>query len=142
MNGGVEFEKRLRRVPPRQVPAPWREEILGAVAQITRVSLAPRPGIGNFLRAFLWPNPQAWASLGAAWVLILGLSLASQDLRPPRTETADRLVRPSPQMRELLRQQEQLMAELSDPVDLSERRKSEAVVPKPQSCLQPKTYNA
>ncbi len=140
MNVEDQFEKRLQRVPPRQVPGRWREEILGAVAEITRVSPVPRPGIGDLLRAWLWPNPQAWAGLGAAWVLILGLTLASEE--PAPTETARQLARPSPQMRELLRQQEQLMAELSDPVDLSERRKNEAVVPKPQSCLQWKTFNA
>ncbi len=140
MNAEDGFEKRLRALPPRQIPEPWRKEILGALPEVTRTGPVAKAGVVDFLRALLWPSPQAWAGLGAAWLLIFGLHLASHE--PGSTEAAPQLARPSPQMRELLREQEQLMAELSDRFDLSEPRKREPVVPKPQSCIQRETFNA
>ena len=134
------FEKRLRGATPRQIPASWRNEILGALPEVRRTDLVPEPGIVDFLRAMLWPHPKAWAGLCAAWLLILGLSFASHE--PTDTEVARRLDRPSPQMRELLKEQEQLLAELSGARDSSEPRRSESVVPKPQSCRESETVNA
>ena len=133
------FEKRLRGATPRQIPASWRNEILGALPEVRRTDLVPEPGIADFLRAMLWPHPKAWAGLCAAWLLILGLNFASHE--PAGTEVTQRVARPSPQMRELLRQQERLLAELSGTMDSSEPRRSETVAPKPQSCREWETVN-
>ena len=133
------FEKRLRGAAPRQIPASWRNEILGALPEARRTNLVPELGIADFLRAMLWPHPKAWAGLCAAWLLILGLNYASNE--PAGTEGTRRLALPSSQMREVLRQQERLLAELSGTMDSSEPRRSETVAPKPQSCREWETVN-
>ena len=89
------FEKRLRGATPRQIPASWRNEILGALPEVRRTNPAPEPGIADFLRAMLWPHPKAWAGLCGAWLLILGLNFASSE--PADTEVTRPLARPSPQ---------------------------------------------
>jgi hypothetical protein len=132
------FERRLRGAPPPQIPAAWRNEILGVLPEVRRTNPVPEPGIADFLRSLLWPHPKAWAGLCAAWLLILGLNFASHE--PMDTEVGRRLDRPSPQMRELLKEQEQLLAELSGARDSSEPRRREA--PKPRSCREWETVNA
>ena len=70
------FEQQLRRQPLRTVPEGWKEEILSAARLAgTRASgeLAPRVPAGPWWRAWLWPNPTAWAALAAMWVVIIGL---------------------------------------------------------------------
>jgi hypothetical protein len=140
MNPEDAFEKRLRGAAPRQVPASWRNEILGALPEARPSNLVAEPGIADFLRTLLWPHPKAWAGLCAAWLLILGLNFSGHE--PTGTEVTRLPARPSPQMRELLREQEQLLAELSGTMDPFQPRRSESVVPKPQSCRESETVNA
>jgi hypothetical protein len=71
-----------------------------------------------------WPCPQAWAGLTAAWLVILGANYATHEA-PPATS---RRTPPSSQLRELLKQQEQLLAELVGPLE-----KPGAARPKAQS---------
>lgn len=59
-----EFEQFLSHQPLRNVPPGWRREIL-----------ADRQPAW---REWLWPSPVAWATVAAAWLLILGLQLASR----------------------------------------------------------------
>ncbi len=111
------FEDRLAQVPQRSVPAAWREEILSAARAAStprRVSAGAHPSFGGALIAMLWPHPRAWAGLAAAWLLILVLTVAGRDPRDlAQTEMARQARPPSPELRELLRQQEKLLAELT-----------------------------
>jgi len=66
---------------------------------------------GHWWHEWLWPCPQAWAGLGAAWMVALAASLAAREPAPV-TET-HQTVSPSPQLRQMLRQQRQMLAELN-----------------------------
>jgi hypothetical protein len=138
MNGEDQFENRLRCQTPRSVPPAWREEIL-RTAHLA-ASSAPMPArrsvsspsiFASWVWSLLWPHPWAWAGLAALWLVVVGVNLASQE--PVRQELADRPTRVSPQMRELLKQQEQLLAELVGPMG-----KADAKRPKP-AALQPRS---
>ena len=116
MNNEDQFERRLKRLPQRPIPAEWRADILSAAhktAAAPSLPVAPN-SFWSALAPFLWPHPKAWAALGAAWVLIICLDLSARE--PARPELARQpLSPPSPQMRQLLREQEQLLAELAGP---------------------------
>jgi hypothetical protein len=64
-----EFEQKLRSQPMREIPGEWRREILGSAAQ--EVVLIKQ----SWWREWLWPCPQAWAVVAAAWALIAALNL-------------------------------------------------------------------
>ena len=124
MNRDDQFEKRLQRQPRREVPPAWREEILSA-AEHAAASRRSSPATRHpaWWRELFWPCPQAWAGLAAAWLVVLGASYATREtpklsLRP--------ITPPSPQIRELLKQQEQLLVELVGPIG-----KPDADRPKP-----------
>ena len=82
------------------------------------------------LTALLWPHPRAWAGLAAVWVLVFGLSIATRE--PSQAGFAQRAARPSPQMREMLRQQERLLVELVGPSGTSEHDLSKPAAPRSQ----------
>jgi hypothetical protein len=147
MNGEDQFEKRLQGQPQRPVPPAWREEILRAA----RAAAAPRPAppvsgpsssatVATWFWTLLWPHPRAWAGLAALWLVVFGLNLASRE--PSRQEMAGPPTRPSPQMRELLRQQEQLLAELVGPMGRVEAKRSKPVAPQPRSQRRDECLNA
>lgn len=120
MNTEDDFEKRLRAQPLRQVPTEWRAQILRAAAaegEGSKPQRLPEPlgaCIWAWVRGLFSPDGKAWAGLAAAWVVIVGLHLATHDSAVPM---AGGLVRPSPQMREMLAQQARVMAELLGPVE-------------------------
>jgi hypothetical protein len=136
MNGENPFEKRLQGLPQRPVPPAWRQEILSAARQMRSgqpdvVTLKPLISRFNVMVAeLLWPNPRAWAGLAALWVVVLGLSFANRESTPPGFARQSAL--PSPQMRELLRQQEQLMAELVGPNGTTEHDLPRPAAPRSQ----------
>jgi hypothetical protein len=118
VNGDDQIEKRLQGLPHRPVPPAWRQEVLSSA----RAAAMPRPSsrtapasIRAVLSALLWPHPKAWAGLAAAWLLIFALDFAARE--PAQPEIARRAPPVSPQLRELLRQQEQLLAELAGPAE-------------------------
>lgn len=118
MNGDEPFEQRLRGLPQRPVPAGWRSEILSAAHSAAAPRPAPAAGGGwlrDALMGLLWPHPKAWAGLAAAWVLIFAFTLAGRD--HAQAEVARQARPPSPQLRELLREQEKLLAELTGPAE-------------------------
>ena len=78
------FEDQLQRQPMRELPREWRDEILAAARDPSIP--APSPFASRF-SAWLWPHPIAWAGLGAAWLVILGLNLATGPT-PAETATA------------------------------------------------------
>jgi len=127
-----EFEKRLQGQPMREIPADWRARILEA-ASPSEVGMARRavhrglspersprrgdptfakPAVADALpwwRQWLWPCPQAWAGLAAAWVVILVMNLA---MGKDPMRTANATVALSRQELRELRQQQQTLAEL------------------------------
>jgi hypothetical protein len=131
MKGEDQFERRLQNQTPRPVPPAWREEILRSARSAAASAPAPAGNglslpstLSAWLGSLLWPHPRAWAGLAALWLIVAGLNLATHE--PAGHEVAERPRRPSSQMRELLRQQEQLLAELVGPIG-----KAEADRPKP-----------
>jgi hypothetical protein len=89
-----DFEQQLQRQPVRAVPAEWRMEILqtadraaaAATAGVSRPDpvrgLTPAAAVKSWWREFLWPCPQAWAGLAAAWVIILALNVNALAAKP------------------------------------------------------------
>lgn len=69
-----EFENELKKQPMRQVPGHWREQIL------TRARPEARPHKHEpWWAALLWPSPKAWATLAAAWALMVGFSISTRE---------------------------------------------------------------
>jgi hypothetical protein len=138
MNRADEFEEGLRQQPLRPIPSAWRRGILSAAREAASARLSPevsRPSLlsslSSRLSALLWPNPKAWAGLGAVWLLVLGLNLASRE--PGRQAVAQDAMPPSPQLRALLQQQEQLFAELVGPVERTVADRPKPSTPRPHS---------
>jgi hypothetical protein len=133
MNREDTFEQRLQRVTPRQAPPEWRNEILSAA----RAAAASRTAEINeshsawtALRGLFWPHPVAWGGLAAAWIVIFALNFAARE--PGQVQIARQAPPPSPQMRQLLQEQEQLLAELISPAEpvRAIRPKSSATQPR------------
>jgi len=130
-----DFEKRLQRQSMRPVPREWRGEILDAA----RRAGDPQPTTHNpqptsWWRELLWPCPQAWAGLAAAWVLILALNAATRE--PVQVDTAQS----TPPAREVfmaLKERRRLMAELAGLPMQVEQQKPRA--PGPRSELSHRT---
>ena len=106
-----DFEKQLRRQPRRVLPTEWREEILQASQaqsppRLSTLNSQPRP----CWKALLWPCPQAWAGMAAAWVIILGLHLAAGQENHAAVQLTS--IAASPEARAILTEQRRLYAEL------------------------------
>lgn len=140
-----QFEKRLQRQPLREVPTAWRNEILIAAqksvvpeASSRRTQRSWLSIIYEQLATLLSPHPRAWAGLAAAWLIILAMNFAS---REDSTSMAEgRVSPPTPQMREMLREQQQMLAELFDQAPAADRTK--ARMPRPQSFYRNEFLNA
>ena len=106
--------------------------------------LAPRQAwlsaLNHQLSTLLWPHPKAWAGLAAVWVVILAANFAARDPLPVRE--AMNATPPSPQLREMLKQQEQLLAELVGPIERSEGIRPKPVAPQPRSQRREQFMNA
>src|SRR5213083_2284582 len=142
-----DFEKRLQRQSMRPVPREWRGEILDAARragyhQLSTLrskataedgsTLNPQPT--SWWRELLWPCPQAWAGLAAAWVLILALNAATRE--PVQVVTAQS----TPPAREVLmalKERRRLLAELAGPPAQVEPQNP--LAPKPRSELSHRT---
>lgn len=130
-----DFEQRLRRQPVKHVPSGWREQILAQARAVNQPAHDTQPAFGFLLSAFwkktIWPHPKAWAGLGAAWLVILGLNFASRDSIPRNEARLE--IPPGSEMRRLLRQQELLFAELIERPAPREAEQPKPVAPGPHS---------
>jgi len=147
MNSDDQFEERLRRQTLRDVPAGWREEILSAAGCASGSSHASRVTHHSILSALrsqlsilLWPHPKAWAGLAVAWLVIIGVNFAMRE--PSAKDYALQTAPPSPQMRELLRQQGQLFAELVGPIEKPEADRPKPPAARPRSQCREEFLNA
>lgn len=146
MNSDDPFEQRLRNQPIKTVPPAWRSEILSAATAIRDTSLSEigtQPARVNkplaWLYALLWPHPGAWAGLAALWLLILGLNSM---VREPAGSVVQQVIPQSPQMREQLRQQEELFAELIGPRENPAADRPRPSAPGPHSERREETCHA
>ena len=133
-----DFEKRLQRQSMRPVPREWRGEILDAARRAGGHQPPPlNSQPTSWWRELLWPCPQAWAGLAAAWVLILALNVATRE--PVQVATAQS----TPPAREVLmalKERRRWLTELAGPSVQVEPQKS--LVPKPRSELSQRTVAA
>jgi hypothetical protein len=113
-----DFEKRLQEQPMREIPGHWRARLVAA---------APVPPA--WWRQWLWPCPQAWAGLAAAWVLILLFHVATPD--------NPRLARSSSPMTfqslAMMQRQTLAMEQLLGPLDSGDPPAAPPAEPKPRS---------
>lgn len=121
-----DFETTLQRQPLRRIPAEWRTDILAAAEaerrQTTIASATLASVCKSRLRELFWPAPQAWAGLAALWLVVVALNFANREAAP---ELQVRDAPPSLEMLRLLKQQEQMFAELvgqSDPTVVGQRK--------------------
>ncbi len=84
-----------------------------------------------WLERLSWPAPCAWAGLAAAWMVILALNVATHEPAAP-AQYASQGQPTSPAARELLREQQHLFAELTEPRErrLTDRPKPAVLSPR------------
>jgi hypothetical protein len=126
-----EFEQFLKKQPFRDVPSAWRREILHPS------SLGPKPNRPQW-QEWLWPSPVAWAGLAFAWMVIIGLNLATG---PTREQTAGETSVVSSDMVAALAEERSLLSESISPAPVLEppRRKTST---SPRSDIRGRTAEA
>ena len=132
-----DFEKRLQRVAPREIPSAWREEIL-TTAQQAQAIRPPAPGarpgflatLIHQLSTLIRPQRAAWSSLAAVWLVILALNIATRDSDSAATQTASL---PTPETLQALKTQKSLLAELIDRPAVHVADRSKTIPPGPRS---------
>jgi anti-sigma factor RsiW len=107
--------------------------------------LAPRPSgwlstLNPQLSALLWPHPKAWAGLAAVWLVILAVNFATRETAP--TLQARSVAPISPDTLRLLKQQEQLLADLSGRSEPREAGRPKAILPRPRTERRDEMLNA
>jgi len=111
-----EFENQLQRQPMREIPLQWRARIIAAAQ--------PSP---SWWHDWFWPCPQAWAVLGAAWVVIFVFYFMAPD--EPRLAGNNY----PPQSFAVSQQQAVMMAQLLGSTDADEPPAAMPAGPKPRS---------
>ncbi|HEY9174641.1 MAG TPA: zf-HC2 domain-containing protein [Verrucomicrobiae bacterium] len=82
-------------------------------------------------RELLWPCPQAWAVLAAVWVVVWAVNFATPEPKP-MLETR-RVTPPSPQMRQILKEQKRMLAELGGVAEQLDTERPGRITPQPRS---------
>ena len=107
--------------------------------------LAPRPAgrlstLNSQLSTLLWPHPKAWAGLAAVWLVILAMNFATRETTPMLE--ARRVTPLSPDTLRLLKQQEQLLADLSGWSGPRNADRPRAISPRPRTERRDEQLNA
>ncbi len=105
-----EFEKFLSKQPPRGVPPEWRAQILESARARVRGEAETRV---PWWRLLPWPSPVAWAGVGCAWVLIIGMNFAARS--PAEETTSAPAAIPAGDFMALIAPERELVIELSQP---------------------------
>ncbi len=140
-----DFEKRLQRVAPREVPTAWREKILTTATQQTqssRHSLPPvRPSflaiITQQLEKLSRPHRAAWGSLVTIWIIIATLNFSARD--HSTANGAHNTPPPSPEAIAAWRQQRRELAALAESTPQREFAPPRQPLPQPRSSRHPET---
>lgn len=131
-----DFEERLQRQAPREIPASWREGILSAARNSTPSAHPPHHRLLATVRHFLSPlrptQRAAWGSLAAIWIVILVLNISAQD-DSPRSQSSRSAASVSPDTLEALKEQQLLLAELVGRPEPSKVQHRKPAVPGPRS---------
>jgi hypothetical protein len=107
-----EFENQLRRQAVRPVPTMWRDEILVAAKAAAVLDSHAAPAVSTpWWREWLWPSPQAWAGLAAAWIVIAVLNATTE---PRPVDMAKQVPLPSADTEATLAAQRRELARLLD----------------------------
>ena len=126
-----DFEKLLRAVPARKIPADWRSDILAQAeagsGENRRVELRPRSSWAVFSAAF-WPSPNAWAGLAAVWALMFFLNRGAGE----NGALARNVPPPSPELILAIQNQQRQLAELLHDIR-TEPQWPPSPAPKPRS---------
>ena len=70
-----DFESELKKQPIRRVPEHWRAQILREAGSRARAASRDRA----WWTALLWPSSRAWGALAAAWIMMIGFSVATRE---------------------------------------------------------------
>lgn len=126
----------------QRTPALW-EQVERRVVSTAKSGLhlgpspiAPPPSgwlatLNSQLATLLWPHPKAWAGLAAVWLVILAVNFTTRETAP--TLEARRVAPLSPDTLRLLKQQQQLLAELSGQPELRDADRPKAAPPRPRT---------
>ena len=81
------FVNRLRAQQPATLPAHWRANILAAARFAAAPATAPprRRRTTEWIQAWLWPHPGAYAALSAGWLVVIALRLTTPSPTPSIT---------------------------------------------------------
>lgn len=133
-----DFEKRLQRITPCEIPSAWRKEVLTAAQEAQSVRhkpIAARPSLLSTLihqlSTLTRPQRAAWAAITGVWFVILALNLAARDHATAASTTASL---PARETLQALKQQRRLLAELVErpTPPAAERPKATPVGPRSQ----------
>src|SRR5713226_4434921 len=141
-----DFEQRLQRQPPRQIPPEWRAEILSKAHHASRITHSSRRSqtkadhvsfwrviistLNSQLSTLLWPSPKAWGSLAVIWLLLLIVNASMSD---KSISVAGALSRPAPERLMAWREQERLLTELLGPREMPVAEKPKPAASSPRS---------
>ena len=107
-----DFEKELKGHSFRKVPEHWRAQILrnASAAAETERSSSDRSGGLSRLRELFWPNPAAWGTLAAVWIMIVCFRFATSDASASKNMAPDTYAK----LRSAIEQKRELYAELNE----------------------------
>jgi hypothetical protein len=118
-----EFENKLQSQPMREIPPHWRAKILAAAQ--------PKPARW---REWFWPCPQAWATLGAVWILIFAVNIGAGKSPSPTAQATPPL---SHEALLEFRQQQEILAELIFPMEAPEAEPPKPALPRRSEIRKP-----
>lgn len=115
-----DFENELKKQPIRRVPEHWRAPILREADWRGRSPAQDQA----WWTMLLWPSPKAWATLAAAWVVILACSVATRESSAPEPKAQ------ATQIRMAMEEKRRLQAEVEEAslrLDQQPKPRSEAI---------------